>query len=298
MSGASNRGAQPSLLGGWFSGALDAVERERQAAEAAGREVYEKALRAGQNVQARTRAELIALGRSKLAQDAAVVLNGATRAARNPETWQEPARQADTAVRRFNNTILQGAANPIAAGADAVTGAVLAGDLSSVPQRYQSDMQEQEEREAYDLQHRRAASFAGGLAADIALYKGIGRRAAEWASGLSPKRKGQLGEDLSAIKTVLRGDWPSGAHEPVPVSGGRTYVDIPTVRGGLTESKFGPFARLRPRQREAQQEYGDRYRVDQWTPKHVGHIAGGAAAANWPFGPWSFEQPDDDRNEP
>lgn len=161
MGGASGRGAQQSALGGWFSGALGAVEQERQAAEAAGREVYENAIRTGQDVQARTRAELIALGRSKLAQDAARAMTNTVQTVRDPNTWRGAAMQADAFTRGFANTVTLGGADHIAALGDAI---VDGGPLSSAPRRYQANLHDQQARDAYDAAHRRTAQVAGQAA--------------------------------------------------------------------------------------------------------------------------------------
>jgi hypothetical protein len=50
------------------------------------------------------------------------------------------------------------------------------------------------------------------------------------------------------------------------------------LSGGL-DAKFGPGARLTPRQREARQKLGPNYRVDRWGPQHVGLGAGAATGA-------------------
>jgi hypothetical protein len=57
-------------LNRWYSRSPDDIEQERQAAEQAGREAYADAIRTGADVQARTPAELVALGRARLAQPA------------------------------------------------------------------------------------------------------------------------------------------------------------------------------------------------------------------------------------
>lgn len=63
-------GAGSEELTRWYSRSPDDIEQERQAAEQAGREAYADAIRTGADVQARTPAELVALGRARLAQQA------------------------------------------------------------------------------------------------------------------------------------------------------------------------------------------------------------------------------------
>jgi hypothetical protein len=63
------------------------------------------------------------------------------------------------------------------------------------------------------------------------------------------------------------------------LSEGSTRVDVPTLRGKLRESKFGPSARLLPRQKQAVVELAPRYRVDWWRKEHIGRPAGAAVAA-------------------
>jgi hypothetical protein len=55
-----------------------------------------------------------------------------------------------------------------------------------------------------------------------------------------------LGEDLSAIKTAMKGDWPAGAQQALPVSGGKTIVDIPTMRGNYGGSEAWPICASKP----------------------------------------------------
>jgi hypothetical protein len=155
MGATSSRGTQQSVLGGWFSGALDAVEQERQAAEAAGREVYENAIRTGQNVQARTRAELISLGRSKLVRDAEQSVHSAAQAVRDRNAWGAAAMQADAFTRSLANTVTLGGADHVAAFGDAI---IDGGPLLSAPQRYQANLQDQQARDAYDATHGRAST--------------------------------------------------------------------------------------------------------------------------------------------
>jgi hypothetical protein len=63
-------GAGTDELNRWYSRSPDDIEQERRDAEQAGREAYADAIRTGADVQARTPAELVALGRARLAQQA------------------------------------------------------------------------------------------------------------------------------------------------------------------------------------------------------------------------------------
>lgn len=276
MGGTGGRGAQQSPLGGWFSGTLGAIEQERQAAEAAGREVYENAIRTGQNVQARTRAELIALGRSKLAQDAAQAVNTAARAVRDPNTWRGAAMQADAFTRGVANTATLGAADHIAAFGDAITDG---GPLSSLQQRYQANLQDQQLRDAYDAAHRRAAQVAGQVAGVGASFMDGMEAGTAWSTDLSAAEKGKLGEGLSQAKSWLLGDPAVETQVARPLQNGKkTIVDQINQSGRWGESKFGYSAGPTPNQLQAAREQGSNYYFDRWYPHHIGYGLGGVQA--------------------
>lgn len=100
-------------------------------------------------------------------------------------------------------------------------------------------------------------------------------RGAEIANSLTPRQKGDLGELMSSAKTFARLDVPVRHNKPLDLArGGRTIIDHAGLFGDIIEAKFGEFARLTGRQRQAQSEYGDRYRVDRWRADDVGKAAG------------------------
>jgi hypothetical protein len=124
-----------------------------------------------------------------------------------------------------------------------------------------------------------AAHEVGAQTGEVLSFLGGAKAGVEAANVLSPRAKGVLGEGLSVIKTLGRRDLPKEFQAKEPVRGGFTRADHVTTRGQFVESKFGPGARLTPRQREAQQKLGSNYRVDRWGPQHIGLGAGAATGA-------------------
>jgi len=126
---------------------------------------------------------------------------------------------------------------------------------------------------AFDDGH--AAAFLG-RAGDIA--------SRHWIAGLDKAAKGQVGETLSRLKTVVRGDEIIGTQKRVGLGNGRytvadeVGVNPRTNEGFIGESKMGPGARLTKNQKLAQKQYGDLYILDRWRFSDVGRAAGGAAA--------------------
>ncbi len=101
------------------------------------------------------------------------------------------------------------------------------------------------------------------------------KRGAEIANSLTPRQKGNLGELMSSAKTLARLDVPVRHNKPLALAGGgRTIIDHAGLFGDIVEAKFGELARLSRRQRQAQTEHGDRYRVDRWRADDVGKVAG------------------------
>lgn len=290
MSEPNNRGR----LGGWLSGALDTVQQERELAEAKGREAYEEAIRTGRDVQARTRAELIALGRSRLAQEAAQAAQTAARAAREPNTWREAGAQADAAARAAANTLTMGAADHVAAFGDALIDHP-SGDIGG---QYRRNLADQRAIDSYDQTHRPLATAAGdgiGIGASLADGFAAGRG---FSNALSPAMKGNLGEMLSAGKSLLSGDLPmfkpgslSLDRQPIQLLNGRRTIPDHVQRSGrVVEAKFGFSAGLTRNQRQAQRELGPMYRVDRWTPDHIGYAAGGFSGGASGLHAWDDEQ--------
>jgi hypothetical protein len=247
----------------WFRRPLDEIEEERQRALAAGRELWNKGTRTGQCVSARTQTELEAIGRSELARQA----GGA-------------AARGGAVARAAANQMTGGRADKFSAAADALLGF---GDGETVRDRYRSNLQQEHRRSRSDATRyptlKPVGDVAGEVLKEALIYRLGARMGASASSRLPPKAKGALGEVLSAGKSTLRGDPPVALQQPLAVTGGKTIRDHVTWRGKSVEAKFGPTARLRPRQREAQRELGDRYRVDRWLPHHVGRISGAATAA-------------------
>jgi hypothetical protein len=267
--------AQQAVLDQWFTRSPDEIEQERQAAEQAGREAYAEAIRTGQDVQARTPADLVALGRARLAQQTPQGDQDSSAEPQDCSKLGDAAMQGDAFVRGVANNGSFGAADPIAAGMETLLGHGVGRDLG---QRYQYNLQQQDARDAYDAQHRTLAHVLGNVAGTGLSYLEGSALGAGWASGLSPAMKGKVGEGLSIVKTRIRADSPVGLQVDKKVVGGFTRADHTTSMGQIVESKFGPTARLSRRQLQAQQDYHPNYRVDWWGPDDIGAIAGGAAA--------------------
>ena len=242
----------------WYGRSTQEIEEEKRRALEAGRRVWNDGTRAGTKVLARTESELAALGRSELARQAL-----------------EAGGQGGAVARAAANRMTFGYADRFSAAADAAIGF---GEGETFRDRYRSNLGLEAQRTQYDARHRPVAKAVGDVAGEVIAFKGVGGAGVSAVRRLPPKAKGVVGEVLSAGKTVLRGDLPVGFRRPLTVKGGRTIRDHVTLRGGSVEAKFGPTARLSPRQREAQEELGSLYRVDRWQPHHVGRITGGAGA--------------------
>lgn len=186
-----------------------------------------------------------------------------------PSGIPEQVLQADTFQRSAANFATGGASNIAAAAADALFDRN-AGDWLT---HYKAGLQNQLSRDAYDAAHRPVA-VALGDALGLYLLARTGFAAGARGSAALPIRmKGQLGEGLSAIKTVLKGDRPAGFQVRKVLNNSKaTVVDHVTAKGMNVEAKFGPAAKLSTNQRYAQQQFGPLYRVDHWLPEHVGYI--------------------------
>ncbi len=181
-------------------------------------------------------------------------------------TWKEPVSQVETALRSIADSLALGQANRIAAGANTAIGL---GGPGGIRQRFDHNLAEQESRDRYDAIHRPQARRIGGLLG-AALSMELGGTAAVSAAGrLPPMAKGTLGEGLSALKTVSKGDWPVRFQVRTPLSRSHTIADHLTRGGTTVEAKFGPTARLSRSQQRAFDELGRHYRVDWWGPEHV-----------------------------
>lgn len=181
----------------------------------------------------------------------------------------EPLLQADTFVRTASNLATGGLANNAEAAMDALFDRS-PGDWLT---HYKAALQDQLARDAYDAAHRPVAVALGnalgvGLLADSGFIAG-----ARGSAALPIRMKGQLGEGLSAVKTVLQGDRPVGFQVRKVLDNGKaTVLDQTTAKGTYVEAKFGPSAKLSQNQKYAQRQFGPLYRVDHWLPEHVGRI--------------------------
>jgi hypothetical protein len=117
----------------------------------------------------------------------------------------------------------------------------------------------------------RQAALVGGVFGAVG---GLAGRA--WSNGLSRAEKGQLGEDFSRLRTWARGDQtlPGPKTYERLEDGGWTIPDQRTTGADIVESKFGPSARLSPRQMQAFNQPLDGYRVDHSLPSDVGILTG------------------------
>lgn len=119
------------------------------------------------------------------------------------------------------------------------------------------------------LDRAREAAAAGATIG--ALTGGAGRGA---SNNLSRAAKGRLGEDLSEVRTRIRGDAPLPAERVDLDRGGHTIPDHMTGLGDPVEAKFGNYARLSLRQRQAYDQPLANYRVDHFLPRDIGALFG------------------------
>ncbi|WGU40924.1 hypothetical protein [Phenylobacterium sp. NIBR 498073] len=148
------------------------------------------------------------------------------------------------------------------------------------------------------LRGERPSIEAMGQSAVAGVYLGkVGGDAANrWSRNLPASKyykrgrrisKEEIGEKLSETKSRLHGERIVGRQGRMAVSGGHTKPDhisagaFSRARGETwpRESKFGFFADLKPRQKEAERELAG-YRVDHFTPDDFGRIVGGALASS------------------
>jgi hypothetical protein len=138
---------------------------------------------------------------------------------------------------------------------------------------YQAALKDQLARDAYDASHRGLAVALGDGLGAVLLADGAFIGGARGSAALPSVAKGQLGEDLSMVKSWLKGDPPVGFQVGKRLANGkRTVVDHVMAGDMNVEAKFGG-SPLRPNQIYAQQQFGPAYRVDRWLPDHVGAIA-------------------------
>jgi hypothetical protein len=135
-----------------------------------------------------------------------------------------------------------------------------------------------------------AASARGG-----AIGGSVGDLIGKYGANALPRKvKGDLGEQLSLLKTLAEGKpdpryaeavvgfqerlpgavGGPGVQREVLLRGGRkTIADHVTHDGSAVEAKFGSSARLSKAQRLARAELLDRYRIDHWLPADIGRAS-------------------------
>jgi hypothetical protein len=99
--------------------------------------------------------------------------------------------------------------------------------------------------------------------------------ATTWAHTRGRRTTENFGEAISRMRTIARGDrTQTTAKSRFNLrDGGWTYPDQRTAQGQLVDSKFGPFARLSQRQRQAYRQDGLDHRVDHGLPRDFGAVA-------------------------
>lgn len=101
------------------------------------------------------------------------------------------------------------------------------------------------------------------------------------SSALSSKRKGDLGEAASLVKSVARDGRRPRVQVEVKVGRRHTVADQ-VLDGGasLLEAKFGRWASLSQAQRAARRQFGPNYLIDHYLPKDVGRVLGVGSAVS------------------
>lgn len=128
-----------------------------------------------------------------------------------------------------------------------------------------------------DLANARRPSMDKALhsAANGGMTAGLAGEAGTVASNaLSPRAKGQLGEGLSVVKTLARGEIPLLKHTRKDVGGAYTVLDPASTSTQIVESKFGRYAKLSKAQKKAYSQDPNNYRIDWWQPVDIGRITG------------------------
>ncbi len=131
------------------------------------------------------------------------------------------------------------------------------------------------------------SALTGGLLARV-----TGSAGRKWSNGLSTTNKGRLGETLGAARSEFNAKprWqgpkvraPLNPKQTTPLKGKQTYwvpdgLDgpLPTKPGddwpNLFEDKFGYQADTSANQKIAQTNFGDKFRLNHFTPSDVGMI--------------------------
>jgi len=237
---------------------LSAEQRylRRQEDEELGRIAWAESTRNGLNVVGATTADLRMLGakvRSGLLEGASI---------------------ADAAVRAAADTATFGLADEISAGADVLLGG---GGQGSLAERYGRLHAQEQDIDQFNRDNRPISTAAGEVGMAALTFKGSAGAASKAVGQLPSRVKGQIGERMSDVRTILSGDIPVRHGKRLDLQGGgHTFTDHQTVRGKVVEAKLGPKGRLSMRQRQAQAELGPRYRYDHWSFDDVGRVVGGA----------------------
>ena len=124
---------------------------------------------------------------------------------------------------------------------------------------------------APSLEHAALSASMSGLGGAVAGVMGHAT-----AARLDKKAKEKLGELGSRARTLARGDRTvSTEKRRLYLSDGKyTYPDQRTASNQFVESKFGVWADLSERQKQAYRELGLNYRVDHFLPRDVGAVTG------------------------
>jgi len=180
----------------WFRDRGAQAARLKQELEYAGQEAWNRATRAGVDLQARTTQELRALGERVIAarnrnggpRPPTAQPKGARPGAKPPvamvksqaqrqpnlhptaDGLREAALQADTAIRAATNVLTFGGADHFAAGMDAL---LEPGGIGGWRQRYDANIAEEDARNHYDTSHRAVAQTAGQIGGTV-LGLGLG----------------------------------------------------------------------------------------------------------------------------
>lgn len=275
-SGAFRRAALDVLLQGNFSTLAAVLDTARDGGglrDLSGRLRRHQRERAAQSAEdARTRPVDQAVGRTYVNTLLQPALP--TRILHDP-TQAESQLPEDTVMRAAANVLSLGQANEAEATLSLFTDG--GGDRDQNG-RYNRHLAEQDARDEDDWRERPVAALAGTALGIGMLARSANNRAATWSARLPSTRKGFLGEEISRNWAFLRGDPVVQSQVTVPLSRSYTRADHMMRSGRYIEAKFGPRGDLRPNQKRAQRELGDRYLYEHWMPYHVGRIAAAGAS--------------------
>ena len=128
---------------------------------------------------------------------------------------------------------------------------------------------------APSLENAALAASSSGLTGAVGGALGHAK-VAQWGN----KQKEKMGEIGSIARTLARGDWTTSTKkERLYLRGGRyTYPDQRTASNQMVESKFGIYAKLSDRQKEAYNQSDIDYRVDHFLPRDIAALYGHWAA--------------------